>query len=262
MFFKTSDDIKIAFDDYGKKEQQPVILLSGIGGSRLIWSSQVTALINAGYRVINVDARNQGESQHTTRGLRISRHAIDIHELLEYLKADNVIFIGNSMGAATIFAYISLYGYKEVKAIIDVDQSPKMISTPDWPYGFKNLTWDNFPEELMMSFRHATFTRIDDELFSKIKKVNAAHPYDRQLNYLFLVDHSFQDWRDIISCLKVPLLIIAGRQSPYFNPDFAEAAVALAPMGEARVIDNCGHIVMAEQAAAYNNIMFNFLKKV
>lgn len=65
MRFKTSDGVRLEYDDSG---QGPVVMiLSGIGGSRVIWRDQVSALVDAGYRVINIDARNQGASEHTKK---------------------------------------------------------------------------------------------------------------------------------------------------------------------------------------------------
>ena len=76
MKFITSDHVELDFTDEGAG--QPVLLLSGIGGYREIWAPTVRFLLNAGYRVINLDARNQGVSERTIKGRRMSRHAIDI----------------------------------------------------------------------------------------------------------------------------------------------------------------------------------------
>ncbi|GAF38971.1 alpha/beta hydrolase fold [Agrilactobacillus composti DSM 18527 = JCM 14202] len=196
MKFKTSDDTTLSYDDLG--EGTPILILTGIGGSRQIWQSQVKTLLAAGYRVINVDARNQGASEHTAKGLRISRHAVDIQELITYLQLPQVILLGNSMGAATCFAYVSLFGDRQLKAIIDVDQSPKMINDATWPYGYQDLTWSTFPDYLKLPMGKATKKRIADDLFATVKTVAQNHPYDADLNYPFLVDHAFQDWRDVI----------------------------------------------------------------
>jgi peroxiredoxin len=256
--FKTSDGITLAYDDQGTGT--PVLILTGIGGSRQIWQSQVKALLAAGYRVINVDARNQGASEHTAKGLRISRHAVDVHELITHLQLPKVILLGNSMGAATCFAYVSLFGDSQLKAIIDVDQSPKMINDATWPYGYQDLDWANFPTYLKLPMGKATKKRIADDLFATVKTVAKAHPYDADLNYPFLVDHAFQDWRDVIQTLKIPLLVVAGAKSPYFNSDFAKVTATMAPKGQAAVLAGCGHIVMAEMPAAFNQTLLTFLK--
>lgn len=74
-----------------------------------------------------------------------------------------------------------------------------------------------------------------------------------------LVNHAVQDWRDVIRQLTVPFLIIAGAKSPFFNPDFAAVTAQMALRGQSVVIPEAGHIVMAEQSAAFNKALLEFL---
>lgn len=260
MRFKTSDGVRLEYDDSG---QGPVVMiLSGIGGSRVIWRDQVSALVDAGYRVINIDARNQGASEHTKKGLRISRHAMDLREICEALDIHQPILIGNSMGASTMFAYASLFGTQDVAAIVDVDQSPKMINEPGWKYGFKGeVTWDNFPDILKKPFGKSTYHKLRDETYAVNKKSQVEHPYDPALNLPFLQDHASQDWRDVIAEFTCPFLILAGEKSPFFDYHYAPEVASLAAKGEYQIIKDSGHIVMAEQPVAFNQALFKFLKE-
>ncbi|WP_306421010.1 alpha/beta fold hydrolase [Secundilactobacillus kimchicus] len=63
MKFKGSDHVIIDYSDVG--EGQAVVLLCGLGGEKEIWFSQEQFLLGQGYRVINLDARNQGYSSRT-----------------------------------------------------------------------------------------------------------------------------------------------------------------------------------------------------
>lgn len=260
MDFITSDHVKLSYTDEG--DGQPVLLLDGIGSYREIWLPTKRFLIEAGYRVINLDARNQGASQRTLKGRRISRHAIDVQELLAHLEVNNVIGIGNSMGASTLFAYVSLFGAQQFSAFVDIDQSPKMISDETWQYGFKGLTWETFPGLLKFPLGSGTAMPVSEAVRSGVRAARQAHPYDAEENYACLVDHAFQDWRDVLLGLQVPLLVIAGGKSPYFDPKFAAATADLAPQGQSQVIDGSGHIVMAEQPVAFNNALSVFLKQI
>ncbi len=260
MEFITNDGMRLEYDDVGSG--QPVVILTGLGGSRVIWGEQVKALISAGFRVINIDARNQGASQHTTKGMRISRHSMDLWEIMQKLELEKPILLGNSMGASTIFGYVSLFGSKDIKAVIDVDQSPKMICEDHWTYGFKGIvTWKNFPDILKAPFGRATYHKLSDDVYQSNKRAQAEHPYDAQLNLPFLRDHAFQDWRDVISELECPLLIIAGEKSPYFDHNFAPVTAKIAPNGSYQIIPESGHMVMAEQPSSFNAALFSFFKE-
>lgn len=259
MDFYTSDNVRLEYDDQGSG--QAVIMLCGMGGNRVIWHDQVTALLAAGYRVVNIDCRNQGASEHTTKGLRIFRHAMDLREIVESLEIKQPILLGNSMGAATMFAYASLFGTKDVAALIDVDQSPKMIGDISWPYNYMgHLTWENFHESFTHPAQSPTYGKLGDETYRLNKEARQKYPYDAQLNLPFVKDHAFQDWRDVISELTCPFLVVVGEQSPYFDHRFAPGVAALAPHGDYRIIPECGHIVMAEQPAAFNEVLFEFLR--
>ncbi|MCE2137750.1 alpha/beta hydrolase, partial [Streptococcus thermophilus] len=81
MHFITSDHVQLDYTDEG--QGQPIVILTGFGGAKDIWRAQIPVLIQAGYRVINLDGRCQGLSEHTAKGLRMSRRAVDAHELIE-----------------------------------------------------------------------------------------------------------------------------------------------------------------------------------
>lgn len=260
MIITTSDHVRLDYTDEG--EGQPVVILTGLGGAKEIWHAQVSALISAGYRVINVDARNQGASQHTAKGLRISRHGMDLAEMIDKLHLVKPILLGNSMGAATIFAYLSLFGDANVTAVIDLDQSPKMVNDAEWKFGFKDVTWAEFPDFFRMPLGPSTFKHIDDDTYQLVTAVAATSPYDAALNEPFLFDHAFADWRDVIRQINVPFLVMAGGKSPYFNPEFASVTAKMAAHGQSVVIPNAGHILMAEQSAATNAALLSFLKNL
>lgn len=257
MQMTTTDGIQLSYDDTGTGI--PIILLTGIGGNREIWTAQLKPLLTQGYRVIRLDARNQGASAHTIKGRRISRHATDLAELIAQLQLTTCILMGNSMGAATILAYLSLFGTQHVQAMIDVDQSPKMITDTSWSYGFKSLTWENFHEQLRHPLGHSTVQRLPDDTYQAVQMANQAHPYDAQLNYPLLLDHATQDWRDVLLNFHQPCLFVAGEQSPYFDPAFATVSAELTPHGQSQIIPNCGHVVMAEQPVVFNQILLSFL---
>ena len=260
MKFTTSDHVKLDFTDEG--DGQPVLLLSGIGSYREIWAPTIQFLLNAGYRVINLDARNQGASQRTLKGRRMRRHAMDVKELLDWLDVNDVVGIGNSMGASTLFAYASLFDSQRFSAFIDIDQSPKMISDDTWSFGFKDLTWENFPAALKLPMGAATATPVSEEVRTSVQAARQARPYDAEQNYACLVDHTFQDWRDVLLRLPIPLLVIAGEKSPYFDPQFATATARFAPQGQAQIIKGAGHIVMAEQPDLFNEALSTFLQQL
>ena len=256
----TNDGIRIAYYDT-EESKQPILAVPGIGSTAILWE-EVAKLFAADYRFIVIDPRNQGRSQRTFKGQRISRHAADLEELITKLNLKNIIAIGNSMGAANIWAYVSLFGYNRLQAIIDLDQPPKMIRDSSWEYGFKDLTWQNYPDYLKINFGNGNFTHINDEMFKKAKADSGKFRYFAEENYLCRIEHAMQDWRDVLIDLKIPMLVLAGQNSPFFDYHFAFAMEKLNQMISAKIIKNCGHLIQAEQTLSMYKEVMNFLKRI
>ena len=256
----TNDGIRIAYYDT-EESKQPILAVPGIGSTAILWE-EVAKLFASDYRFIVIDPRNQGRSQRTFKGQRISRHAADLEELITKLNLKNIIAIGNSMGAANIWAYVSLFGYNRLQAIIDLDQPPKMIRDSSWEYGFKDLTWQNYPDYLKINFGNGNFTHINDEMFKKAKAESEKFRYFAEENFLCRIEHAMQDWRDVLIDLKVPMLVLAGQNSPFFDYHFVFAMEKLNQMISAKIIKNCGHLIQAEQPLSMYKEVMNFLKRI
>lgn len=258
MRFITSDNVTLHYSDTGEKDKKAILGIPGIGGSSQFWHKMVS-LFNPVYRVILLDPRNQGQSERTEKGQRIARHAADVEELLASLDLHDVIGIGNSMGAANLWAYLDLYGKGRLCAMVDLDQSPKMIADGDWPYGFKDLSWTNYPDYLKRKFGKAFYAHIDEDMFTAAKAEYEVFPYDSKENYKCLVDHAEQDWRDVIRDTPVPMLVLAGKQSPFFNYHFVEEIEEINHDVATKVIDDCGHLIQAEQPEKMHEAIMQFL---
>ena len=261
MKFKTNDGVTLHYTDTNEKEKPVLLGIPGIGGSIQFWQDLIQ-LFSDQYRFIMLDPRNQGQSERTYRGQRISRHAADLEELMAKLDLYDVVAIGNSMGAANVWAYLSIYGKGRLKAMVDLDQSPKMVSDQNWKYGFKDLTWDNYPEMLKFDFGKAFYHHIDEKMFEAAKEEYQKYPYDPSENYKCLIDHADQDWRDVIMDLPVPMLVIAGKNSPFFNPGFIKAVKCLNEDVQTEVISDCGHLPQAEQPEKTYQVINYFLENL
>ncbi|BDR60560.1 hydrolase [Lactobacillus xylocopicola] len=223
---------------------------------------QCAQLFSQDFRFIVLDPRNQGKSERTFKGQRISRHAADLAELMQQLNLKSVVGIGNSMGAANLWATISLFGENRFRALVDLDQPPKMIKDQSWQYGFKDLTWENFPQYLKFDFGTGIYSHVDDTMFNQAKAEAQKFPYHPEDNFLCRIDHAAQDWRDVLVGLKVPMLVLAGENSPFFDYHFATAMTTLNSVIKAETIPNCGHLLQAEQPQLVYQQVMSFLKKV
>jgi pimeloyl-ACP methyl ester carboxylesterase len=127
--FITSDGVQLSYIRQGSG--RPIVLLHGWSQCAEEFKHQIGSL-SARYDVIAVDQRSHGESEKVSYGLKISRLAKDLYELLEELDLNEVALLGHSMGSSVIWCYIDLFGPERLSKIIFVDQSPFLTSDPNW----------------------------------------------------------------------------------------------------------------------------------
>jgi non-heme chloroperoxidase len=263
--FRTSDGVNLSYFEEGRG--RPVVLIHGYTAPAAAWALTTDALVAAGYRVIAFDRRCHGESETPVFGQRMARHGRDLGELLEHLGLNDATLVGASMGGNAIWAYIDQFGPDRVRAIVIVDQTPKMLNSPDWPYGFYGYQpsnagtfFANGPpatgrgrDRVKSGFGLA---RLRERLGGPPAFRDAAAPETINL----LNDHALQDWRDVVERVERPVLMIAARESQLWPCEHAQAAIATNPLGRAVIIENSGHTISFDQLDRFNEVLFDFLR--
>ena len=94
--FLTLDGVQLSYIRQGRG--RPIVLLHGLSQCAEEFKHQIGPL-SAQYDVIAVDQGAHGESQKVSYGLKISRLARDLYELLTDLDLNEVVLLGHSMGS-------------------------------------------------------------------------------------------------------------------------------------------------------------------
>lgn len=260
----TSDGVRLNHTDEGTGA--PIVLIAGFCAPLESWELQRAVLAGAGYRVIGLDRRSHGASESPARGQRLSRHGADVHEVLERLDLRDAVLVGGSMGASTIWACYDLFGADRIRAVVTVDQTPKMVNDDGWTSGFYGLTRENvgtfFDEGIpdtgrgLRGNRLAGITRVAEALGRPPVFADPRTPERRAL----LHNHAEQDWRDVIARMQVPSLFLAGRQSQLWPSEHADAAAATNPLAKVVTLDDCGHAANIDQPEQTNAAILEFLR--
>lgn len=106
--FASFDDVKLHYETEG--EGFPVVLLHGIiANIELNWRAPGIwkALVDAGHRVIGIDARGHGESEkpHDAAAYDDDAMAKDVGALFDHLELQQADVVGYSMGAAVAMRF-------------------------------------------------------------------------------------------------------------------------------------------------------------
>lgn len=133
-FEASTDSTKIHYVDQG--EGRPVVLVHGWPLSHRMWETQITALVDAGYRVIAYDRRGFGESGKPNSGYEYDVFAADLADLVNLLDLRDLALVGFSMGGGEVARYIGRYGTDRLaKAALLGAVPPFLLQTDDNPHG-------------------------------------------------------------------------------------------------------------------------------
>lgn len=128
---------------YEQGQGQPVVLIHGWPLSHRMWESQITALSEAGYRVIAYDRRGFGQSGRPTGGYDYDTFAADLNEVMTQLDLRDAMIAGFSMGGGEVARYIGRHGTGRLsKAMLLGAVPPFLLKTVDNPEGVEKSVFD------------------------------------------------------------------------------------------------------------------------
>jgi pimeloyl-ACP methyl ester carboxylesterase len=99
----------VTLDVQVEGEGPPVVLLHGFPDTKRLWSKQVPALVDAGFRVIVPDQRGYGASDKPgeVEAYSIPFLAIDVTAILDHLGVERAHVVGHDWGSAVAWATAS-----------------------------------------------------------------------------------------------------------------------------------------------------------
>jgi pimeloyl-ACP methyl ester carboxylesterase len=239
-----------------------VVLLHGLGGSSANWRLTIPAL--AGYRVIALDQIGAGRSDKPSLNYRVATLVEFLHEFLATAGIDRATLVGNSQGGWVAAAYAIAHPDK-VERLVLVDAagySPaRMNVPPPTREGLRRLnpsTLAGLRSVLELTF--ANKAMVTDALvrmaFEQKLAVNDAHVVNAFIESV-LQGEDYVDGR--LGSLRMPVLVLWGRDDALIPVSVADAWVADIPGAQRVVLDRCGHIPQLECFIAFNGAIQTFL---
>ena len=225
-------------------EGQPIVMIHGFGSNQQIWNLQVPYLSDLGYSVVTYDQRGHGASDKEATCDSIDTLIDDLKDLIDGLHLENPILVGHSMGASVAYGFLKKY-LGEAKAVIAVDQSPKMLNTPSWQYGYCDVTRANYRLKLKNGPQgKQTVAPLNDKLLWDLRAANKQFPFDNAAHCELMYDHAKRDWRKTLTTTTTPVLLVCAAKSPFFDPAFGQVMAKENPVVETVTVADSGHLVM------------------
>jgi pimeloyl-ACP methyl ester carboxylesterase len=226
-----SQPVKLSYCDYGRGK--PVVLIHGWPMSKEMWEYQFEPLVNAGLRVIAYDRRGFGKSDKPWDGYNYDTLAGDLKSLLEQLDLNDVTLVGFSMGGGEVARYFSKYGGKRVsKAILVSSVLPCMQKKPGNEKGVPKDQFDAMLKQLDND--RAGFLEEFGRHFFGVNLLNHRISSGSLESYRMLCSFgssraikeclnafAFTDFREDLSSIHVPTLVIHGKEDAIVPVEFS-----------------------------------------
>ena len=257
----TKNNTQLACDDVGSGA--PVVLLHGFPFNRSLWKPQLEAL-KSRYRVLAPDLRGHGESEVTNGTVTMEIMAQDVASLMDSLEIQSAALGGLSMGGYVALAFARLFPDR-VKALVLADtraeadseeakQKRKVLADQVLAEGMKPIVDSMLPK---LVTPHTLANRPD--VVAHVQEMMMSTPAEGAAAALLGMGVR-RDQREFLSEIRVPTLVIVGREDPITPVADSELMKEKIPGSRLVIVDNAAHVSNLEQAEAFNAALIPFLK--
>lgn len=258
--------LKLHYVEWGVPSSPPMVLLHGLTGHAHTWDTFAQKAA-ASYRVIALDQRGHGDTQHTaTYGT--ADFVADLKALAEALGIVPFTLVGLSMGAHNTMAYASRYSADVVKAVL-VDLAPS-FAFPAGPNPYQermtaaNQAGFGSVEEVVALLREGNAIAPDEEL--RLRAAFGTKPReDGRLSFKY--DPAVRDkweredlWGQIAK-ITAPTLILRGGESQTFRREDGLRMEQTIPSSKFVEVPGAGHPINNDQPERFYQVVWSFLRQ-
>lgn len=243
---------EIAYRDYHKRENIPIVLLHGAGGSHLSWPAEIRRL--KGFHIYALDLPGHGQSE--TAGYRsIPEHATAVLNWLIAVGLTKVVIAGHSMGSA-IALWLAYHHPDCVDSLVLLGSAAQLCVNP----GLLSMarTDESFSQAVDLIVRWSFSEGTDIRLVELVKKRMLESRVD--VLYSDLIACNAFDFRDYVTRITQSTLILCGSEDKMTPLNQSEWMADRMPAARLEVIPNSGHMVMLEKPQAVADALQRFLR--
>ncbi|CAN5325580.1 3-oxoadipate enol-lactonase [soil metagenome] len=244
-------------------EGAPLFVLHGWSGTHERNRTMMAELAKH-YRVVAWDARGHGtHAYRTTTPVTLEQLADDLHEALNALGLSRLSLIGHSMGGALSWQYMRKYGQGRIDKSVILDMTPRLSTDQQWRWGVQfdfpparqaaliEAMQNDLPETILKLGASGGNEATRQLYEANDLQIQLQRSYFKSLNPRPIIElwQSLvaQDFRDFLTGLNVPTLLIYGGVSQYYGKELADWMHATLP---------CSRLYFMPQADHSPQIMF------
>jgi non-heme chloroperoxidase len=254
--FRTSDGVSLHYFDAGSGAA--LVMIPGWTMPADIFEPQINELSKK-FRVVVLDVRSQGDSEKTSVGNNVDRHARDIRELIDHLRLENVVLLGWSNGVPDVLTFIGQNGAANVRGLVLVDGMVD-VSSPQMRDGMNGFLQQMQADraKFMDSFvRHMYTSKQPDEYIQHIVQESLKTPAKTAVEELSSVLER-GDFTGILAKVDRPVLYICERQLEFEG----QLVRSKLPSARVEVFPNAGHALFVDDPEHFNRVVGEFVESV
>jgi pimeloyl-ACP methyl ester carboxylesterase len=250
MAYATVDGLTMYYEEHGRRDGAPLVLLHHFLGTAWFWKQQLPAF-GERYRLIVPDLRGHGRT-HNPGGLAAMNHhqfARDIIGLCRALGIEQAIFVGESSGGMLLH-WLAVDAPGLARALV--------LAGVTYVYDDELRAWwrGQTPESIL---------RLQDPVqMAEHTALGPEHPRLVAEAFLALAGHAHgDDFPDLeqLRAIAVPALIVHGDRDFFFPVDVPVGLYRLLQDAELCILPNTGHVPPRERPAWFNAIVLDFLAR-
>jgi len=269
--FTASDGLKLAGDIGGPEGAPLVLLMHGGGQTRHSWAGAMRALIAAGYRVVNLDARGHGESEWSAaRAYTINDRIKDIHAVVDGCGTPFAL-VGASMGGLTSIHAVGQGLAPAALVLVDIvpDMEPKGVERI---VGFMNAhhggfaSLDEAADAVAAYYPERPRPKDPSGLMKNLRLRDDGRLYWHWDPVMFQVEDPSQFREPLARSTEklgqraeVPVLVVRGKLSDIVSDSSIASFRAKVPHAECVDVSEAGHMVAGDKNDAFNAAVIGFL---
>ena len=253
----------IYYEDLGAGDTA-LILIHGWGMSGRCWDGVLKPLLSAGLRVITVDHRGCGRSEHDFADLSINAIASDVAALVGHLGLDGVVLNGWSLGGAVATKAASLLGGRCKALVLTAGASPIYTQKPDLPLGGTAddvagvvAAMDDDRVTFLAGLAHAVCAKpVSDAVLAWMADafIASAARASSTLGELAHIDQ-----REMLLGLDIPVLSYICGQDGFVAPEISRWVAENHPRARGVEFPESGHAPFIEERDAYLRTLIEFV---
>lgn len=273
-WFAMIDGMRVHYQDFGKEDNPPIVMIHGFTASNFIWSDVVKPVASNGFRVIAPDLIGYGFSDKPRKfEYTIDAQARTVVHLLDALGIEKAVFVGSSYGAA-VAATIALDFSDRVERLVLVDavindsaKSQALLRLGRAPIVGDLISPLILDSQRMMRLRMKQYYAPDNRYLIKDEERFEAHyrPLRAAGTHRAIIK-TLRHWHaDRIEReahkIQQPTMIIWGDCDGETPIEHGKILHSLIPDSRFIVFKNCGHIPQEEYPRDFAEVVVNFCEE-